>query len=118
MTVIVSLLFIGVMYSVGLFVSVRSKLSSTSISVLLFIWVIFVLIVPNGSAASDSDLAKLQVVRARFPGTFAAATWMRGSIDESMRSRAGAVRIAHVPLGPNTEPVQAFGSKLRRYWNE
>ncbi len=47
MTVIVSLLFIGVMYSIGLFVSVKSKLSSTSISVLLFIWVIFVLIIPN-----------------------------------------------------------------------
>ncbi len=47
LSVLISLLFIGVMYSVGLFVSVRSKLSSTSISVLLFLWVIFVLIIPN-----------------------------------------------------------------------
>ncbi|MFA6447911.1 MAG: ABC transporter permease subunit [bacterium] len=49
LTTLVSLLFIAVMYSVGLFVSVRSKLSSTSISVLLFIWVIFVLVVPNAA---------------------------------------------------------------------
>jgi len=47
LTVLVSMLFIGVMYSVGLFVSVWSKRSATAISILLFIWVIFVLIIPN-----------------------------------------------------------------------
>ena len=47
MTIFVSLLFIGVMYSVGLFVSVLAKRSSTSISILLFLWVIFVLVIPN-----------------------------------------------------------------------
>ncbi len=47
LTVIISLVFIGVMYSVGIFVSVLSKRSSTSISILLFIWVIFVLMIPN-----------------------------------------------------------------------
>lgn len=49
LTVLVSLLFLGVMYSIGLFVSVISKRSSTSISILLFIWVVFVLIIPNAA---------------------------------------------------------------------
>jgi len=44
-----SLVFIGVMFSVGLFVSTRCARSSTSISILLFVWVIFALIVPNVS---------------------------------------------------------------------
>lgn len=48
-TALVALLFIAVMFSVGLFVSVKSKLPSTSISVLLFIWVIFVLVIPNSA---------------------------------------------------------------------
>ena len=43
-------------------------------------------------------MAKLQVIRGRFPATFAAATWMRGSVDVSLAPRAGAVLIAHVPL--------------------
>lgn len=49
LTIFVSLLFIAVMYSLGLFVSVISKRSNTSISILLLIWVIFVLIIPNMS---------------------------------------------------------------------
>lgn len=49
LTIFVSLLFIAVMYSLGLFVSVISKRSNTSISILLLIWVIFVLIIPNVS---------------------------------------------------------------------
>ncbi|MEW5947150.1 MAG: ABC transporter permease subunit, partial [bacterium] len=44
-----SLLFIGVMYSTGLFVSIICRTSATSISVLLLIWVIFVLVIPNAA---------------------------------------------------------------------
>ncbi|HOO56689.1 MAG TPA: ABC transporter permease subunit [bacterium] len=47
MTVLVSLLFIGVMYSIGLLVSVTSRIPAASISILLFIWVIIVLVIPN-----------------------------------------------------------------------
>jgi ABC-type transport system involved in multi-copper enzyme maturation permease subunit len=47
LTIIVSLLFIAVMFSIGLFVSVLTKISAASISILLFIWVILVLIIPN-----------------------------------------------------------------------
>ncbi len=47
LTMLASLLFMAVMYTVGIFVSIKSKRSSTSISVLLFIWVIFVLVIPN-----------------------------------------------------------------------
>ncbi|HID95353.1 MAG TPA: DUF3526 domain-containing protein, partial [Candidatus Latescibacteria bacterium] len=44
-----SLIYIAAMFSIGLFVSSRCARSSTSISILLFIWVIFVLVVPNVS---------------------------------------------------------------------
>jgi ABC-type transport system involved in multi-copper enzyme maturation permease subunit len=49
LTFLTSLVFIAVMFSVGLFVSTRCARSSTSISILLFVWVIFALIVPNVS---------------------------------------------------------------------
>lgn len=48
-SVLVSMLFIAVMYSVGLFVSTLSRTSGTAISILLLIWVVFVLIIPNVS---------------------------------------------------------------------
>lgn len=44
---VVSFLYLSLTYTVGLFVSCRSQRSSTAISVLLFVWVVFVLIVPN-----------------------------------------------------------------------
>lgn len=47
--IVLSLMYIAVMYSVGLYVSVTVLRSSTAIAVLLFIWVIFVLIIPNAS---------------------------------------------------------------------
>lgn len=47
LTICVSVIFIAAMYSLGLLVSARCKQSNTSISILLFIWVVFVLIIPN-----------------------------------------------------------------------
>jgi len=58
----------------------------------------FVLVVPRDTAATAADLAKLNVVRARFPQTIAASTWYRGSVDCTLDSRAGSVAIAHRPL--------------------
>ncbi|MFC1525391.1 ABC transporter permease [Candidatus Latescibacterota bacterium] len=43
----VSLLLLAVMFSIGLFVSVRSRSSTTAILTLLAIWVVLALIVPN-----------------------------------------------------------------------
>ena len=42
-----SLLYLAAIYSLGLFVSVRTHLASTSITVLLTVWVLLVFIVPN-----------------------------------------------------------------------
>jgi ABC-type transport system involved in multi-copper enzyme maturation permease subunit len=42
-----SLLYLAVIYSLGLMVSARTDLASTSISVLLLIWVVLILAVPN-----------------------------------------------------------------------
>ena len=47
MILAISFIYLALMHSVALFVSCRSEQSSTAISVLLFVWVIFVLIVPN-----------------------------------------------------------------------
>jgi len=44
-----SLLFLSVMFSLGMFVSAWCARSSTAIIVLLFVWVCLVLMVPNGS---------------------------------------------------------------------
>lgn len=42
-----ALLYLGAIYSLGIFVSTRTQLASTSITVLLMVWVLVVLIVPN-----------------------------------------------------------------------
>ena len=44
---LVSMLYLSAMYSLGLFVSARTQLASTAITVLLMIWVLIVLILPN-----------------------------------------------------------------------
>ena len=43
----VALLYLAVVYSLGLFVSCRTEMASTSITVLLLVWVVFILAVPN-----------------------------------------------------------------------
>lgn len=58
----------------------------------------FLLITPRGAGAAAADLAKLQVIRDRFPRTMADATLQRCAIDVSLHSRPGAVRITHTPL--------------------
>ena len=44
-----SLLFLAATFSIGLFVSCMCRYSSTSITVLILVWVVFVLVVPNMS---------------------------------------------------------------------
>ena len=58
----------------------------------------FALIVPRGTDASAADLAKLGVIRTRFPRTIIESTGGRGSVDVSLDSHAGSVMIAHTPL--------------------
>jgi len=62
LTTLVSMLFIAVMYSVGLFVSVVAKRSNTSISILLLMWVIFVLVIPNVSPFVVDQVVKIDSV--------------------------------------------------------
>ncbi len=42
-----ALLYLAAIYSLGIFVSTRTQLASTSITVLLMVWVLVVLVVPN-----------------------------------------------------------------------
>ncbi|HTO90789.1 MAG TPA: hypothetical protein VMJ70_06615 [Candidatus Sulfotelmatobacter sp.] len=63
----------------------------------------FILVTARGNAATAADLAKLETLRSRFPSYFAAATQGLGSIDASITSRAGSVRIAHTPLHDRTD---------------
>ena len=44
---LLALFYLGAVYSLGLFVSARTPLASTAITVLLVIWVLIVLVVPN-----------------------------------------------------------------------
>ena len=75
----------------------------------------FVLLTPRGSGASAADLAKLQVIRQRFPHTIADATLQRGIIDVSLNSLPGAVRIAHTPLAgtENATLARTVGARVQ-----
>ena len=44
---LLALLYLAAIYSLGVFVSCRTEIASTSITVLLLIWVVFILAVPN-----------------------------------------------------------------------
>lgn len=45
----VSLIMVGVLFNLGLFFSSMTKRASDTLMLLLFLWVVFVLIIPNGS---------------------------------------------------------------------
>jgi ABC-type transport system involved in multi-copper enzyme maturation permease subunit len=57
---LVALLYLSAVYSMGIFVSARTQLTSTAITVLLLVWVLVVLIVPN---AAPYIAAQIQPVR-------------------------------------------------------
>ena len=65
----------------------------------------FVLVTPRDTAATAGDLAKLEVIRERFPQTISASTWYRGSVDCSLDSRAGSVVIQHAPLSDTEDAL-------------
>jgi len=67
--------------------------------------VAFALVVPPGTPPDPADLAKLGTIRGRFPGVFANDTQGRGTMDVTLLSRAGTVRIAHVPLTDTEDAV-------------
>jgi hypothetical protein len=59
----------------------------------------FALVVPRGSDATQADLAKLENIRATFPGTAQAYTGGRLSVDATLDSHLGTLRLEHVALG-------------------
>jgi hypothetical protein len=61
--------------------------------------VAFALVVPRGSDATSADLTKLEGIRNAFPGTVQAYTGGRLSVDVSLDSRVGTLRLDHVALG-------------------
>ena len=60
MILLASLLYVSALYTLGVFVSTRTQLASTAITVLLTVWVLMVLIVPN---AAPYLAARLEPVR-------------------------------------------------------
>lgn len=70
--------------------------------------VAFALLVPRGSSATPADLAELGLIRARFPGTIAAATLGRMIVDTRSVPRAAPIVIAHAPL---TDTEDAFAPR-------
>jgi ABC-type transport system involved in multi-copper enzyme maturation permease subunit len=58
----VALLYLGAIYSLGVFVSARTHLASTSITLLLLIWVLVVLVVPNLAPYAASQLHPLRSI--------------------------------------------------------
>ena len=65
LTLLVALLYLSAMYSLGIFVSTRTHLASTSITVILMVWVLIVLVVPNITpyiAAQIEPLRSINVV--------------------------------------------------------
>jgi len=60
--------------------------------------VAFALIVPRGSDASSGDLTKLDMIRTAFPDTVQSYTGGRMSVDVTLDSHAGSLRLDHVPL--------------------
>ena len=61
--------------------------------------VAFALVVPRGSDATAADLAKVNMIRTAFPDTVQSYTGGRMSVDVSLDSHAGSLRLDHVPLG-------------------
>ena len=61
--------------------------------------VAFALVVPRGSNASAGDLSKVDGIRAAFPDTVQSYTGGRLAVDATLDSRAGTLRLDHVPLG-------------------
>jgi len=51
-----ALLYLAAVYSLGLFVSCRTEITSTSITVLLLVWVVFILAIPNMAPYVTSQL--------------------------------------------------------------
>ncbi len=64
--------------------------------------VAFVLVVPRGNDATPADLFKLEAIRAAFPATVADASGGRMTVDATLDSRLGRLRLHHVRL-PDTE---------------
>src|SRR6185369_12290641 len=59
----------------------------------------FALVVPRGSNATASDLAKVDAIRTAFPDTVQSYAGGRLSVDVSLDSHPGSLRLDHVPLG-------------------
>jgi len=64
----------------------------------------FVLVTPRGSGATPADLAKLATIRSAFPSTVASYTGGRMTVDVTLTSQAGRVRIEHERLSDTEQP--------------
>jgi len=57
---VVSIAMVGVLFNLGLFLSSVTKQASNTLMLLLFLWVLFVLIIPNGSVYLAAQIRPIQ----------------------------------------------------------
>jgi hypothetical protein len=68
----------------------------------------FVLVVPNGSPASQADLDKLDLLRSEWPAYFSQITGGAATADVTLDSQAGEVLIGHSGLGDTEDTVLPY----------
>jgi ABC-type transport system involved in multi-copper enzyme maturation permease subunit len=101
-----SLLFLAATFSIGLFVSCICRYSSTSITVLILVWVVFVLIVPNMSpyvAAETEPVVPFSAVESEIAQETGQA---RERFHGKMRGRRGGMRRMFRASGPEADQAR------------
>ena len=107
-----ALLYIAAVFSLGLFVSSRTAMASTSITVLLLIWVLIVLVVPNLSpyvASQISPTRPMQVVEKEKAGIQQEVIQQVQKEFEEWRQE----KEKEGPIDFNSEEVQKYIRELR-----
>ncbi len=59
---LMSFLYLSVFFSLGLFISARTSRSSTSLLILLFVWVVFVMVIPKAAVITAGHLKPIPSV--------------------------------------------------------
>ena len=82
-----SLLYVGFFLCLGLFVSGIVRQPGTSILVLLFLWVLFTMVVPNGSPVVAAQIKPLPSVNEVERQASALTDWIRDNLVDKERER-------------------------------
>ena len=107
---VLALLYVAAVYSLGLLVSARTETASTSITVLLLLWVVLILAVPNMSPYVATQLLPIptrESVDRQKQEVRKEGDRKIGEMIEAEQERTGAVEVWDDP---------DFGARLRETW--